>query len=80
MYFCDLVPLLLSPSKYFMASDSYFQGNKDAVLIYTSKHDKPYKLEFISLIKYNKEYKNFCFASVFLNAFLVTLILKFNIL
>lgn len=63
-----------------MASDSYFQGNKDAVLIYTSKHDKPYKLEFISLIKYNKEYKNFCFASVFLNAFLVTLILKFNIL
>lgn len=80
MYFCDLVPLLLSLSKYFMASDSYFQGNKDAVLIYTSKHDKPYKLEFISLIKYNKEYKNFCFASVFLNAFLVTLILKFNIL
>lgn len=80
MYFCNLVPLLLSLSKYFMASDSYFQGNKDAVLIYTSKHDKPYKLEFISLIKYNKEYKNFCFASVFLNIFLVTLILKFNIL
>lgn len=59
MYFCYLVPLLLSLSKYFMASDSYFQGNKDAILIYVRKHDKPYKLEFISFIKYNKKYKNF---------------------